>query len=151
MRQSSRFSSIALALNILGLAAVTGVEWVINLVFVRLDPSQIADLRTGPLGTAFVAASMIFLLGSILYCLALLRDGNAPRTPTIAYAIATIPIALRNFIPELALDLALALLGASVIWLGKWMLRSRPVAAPDTALPNGSQPQAMSPAGRESN
>src|SRR5947209_4312438 len=56
LRQSSRFSSIALTLNILGLAAVTGVEWVINLVFVELDPAQIAALRAGPLGTAFVAA-----------------------------------------------------------------------------------------------
>jgi hypothetical protein len=125
MRQSSRYSSVALALNVLGLAAATGAEWVINLVFVGLDPAQIAALRTGPLGTAFVAASMIFLLGSIVYCLALLRDGKAPRIPTIAYAIATVPIGLRTFVPELVLDLALGLLGASVIWLALWMLRSR--------------------------
>jgi hypothetical protein len=126
MRQSSRFSSITLALNVLGLAAATGVEWVINLVFVGLNPAQIAALRTGPLGTAFVAASMIFLLGSILYCLALLRDGKAPRIPIIVYAIATVPIGLRNFVPELVLDLALGLLGVAVIWLALWMLTSRP-------------------------
>ncbi len=124
-RQSSKYSSVALALNVLGLAAATGVEWVINLVFVGLDPAQIAALRAGPLGTAFVAASMIFLLGSILYCSALLRDGKAPRIPLVAYAIATIPIALRNVVPELVLDLALVLLGASVIWLALWMLRSK--------------------------
>src|SRR5215212_4933356 len=114
MRQSSRYSSVALALNVLGLAAATGVEWVINLVFVRLDPAQIAALRTGPLGTAFVAASMTFLLGSIVYCIALVRDGKAPRIPVTAYAIATVPIGLRNFVPELVLDLALGLLGVSV-------------------------------------
>jgi hypothetical protein len=131
LRQSSRYSSVALVLNVLGLAAATGVEWVINLVFVGLDPAQIAGLRTGPLGTAFVAASMTFLLGSLLYCIALLRDGQAPRIPTIAYAIAAIPIALRNFVPELALDLALGLLGASVIWLALWMLGSRPAASPE--------------------
>ena len=130
MRQSSRYSSVALALNVLGLAAATGVEWVINLVFVGLDPAQIAALRTGPLGTAFVVASMVFLLGSILYCIALLRDGKAPRIPTIAYAIATVPIGLRNFVPELVLDLALGLLGASVIWLALWMLRRSPARMP---------------------
>jgi hypothetical protein len=124
MRQSSRYSSVALALNVLGLAAVTGVEWVINLVFVGLDPAQIAALRAGPLGTAFLAASIIFFLGSLLYCIALLRDGTAPRIPVIAYAVATIPIALRIFVPELVLDLALGLLGASVTWLALWMLRS---------------------------
>ena len=79
-------------------------------------------LRNGPLGTAFLGASLIFLLGSILYCSALLRDGKAPRIPVVAYAIATMPIALRNFVPELVLDLALVLLGASVIWLALWML-----------------------------
>src|SRR5829696_2178727 len=125
MRQS-RYSSVALALNVLGLAAVTGVEWVINLVFVRLDPAQIAALRTGPLGTAFVAASFIFLQGSILYCIALLRDGKAPRIPVIAYAIATVPIGLRIFVPELVLDVSLGLLGTSVTWLALWMLGSHP-------------------------
>jgi hypothetical protein len=130
MRQSSRYSSAALTLNVLGLAAVTGAEWVINLVFVGLDPAQIAALRAGPLGIAFVAASMIFLLGSILYCSALLRDGMAPWIPTIAYAIATVPIGLRTFVPELVLDLALGLLGASVIWLAVWMLRSAPARMP---------------------
>lgn len=129
MRQSSRYSSVALALNILGLAAVTGAEWVINLVFVGLEPVQIAALRAGPLGTAFLAASITFLLGSILYCIALLRDGKAPRIPVIAYAIATVPIGLRIFVPELVLDLALGLLGASVTWLALWMLGSHP--APD--------------------
>jgi hypothetical protein len=129
MRHASRYSSFALALNVLGLAAVTGVEWVINLVFVRLDPAQIAALRAGPLGTAFLAASIIFLLGSLLYCSALLRDGKAPRIPVIAYAIATVPIALRIFVPELVLDMALGLLGVSVIWLALWMLGSHP--APD--------------------
>ena len=125
MRQSSKYSSVALALNVLGLAAATGVEWVINLVFVELDRAQIGMLRSGALGTAFLAASLIFLLGSILYCSALLRDGKAPRIPVVAYAVATIPIALRNFVPELVLDLALVLLGASVIWLALWMLRSK--------------------------
>ena len=129
MRQSSRYSSVALALNILGLAAVTGAEWVINLVFVGLEPVQIAALRAGPLGTAFLAASITFLVGSILYCIALLRDGKAPRIPVIAYAIATVPIGLRIFVPELVLDLALGLLGASVTWLALWMLGSHP--APD--------------------
>ena len=130
MRQSSRYSSVALWLNVLGLAAATGVEWVINLVFVGLEPAQIAALRSGPLGTAFVAASMIFLLGSILYCIALLRDGKAPWIPIIAYAIATVPIGLRNFVPELVLDVALGLLGASVIWLALWMLGTRPARMP---------------------
>jgi hypothetical protein len=133
MRQASRYSSVALALNVLGLAAATGVEWVTNLVFVGLDPAQITALRTGTLGTAFVAASMLFLFGSILYCSALLRDGQAPRIPIIAYALATVPIGLRTFVPELVLDVALGLLGAAVMWLALWMVTSRPAATTSNA------------------
>ena len=73
--------------------------------------------------------SITFLLGSLLYCIALLRDGKAPRIPVIAYAIATIPIGLRIFVPELVLDVGLGLLGASVTWLALWMLGNHP--APD--------------------
>ena len=116
----------------------------IHFVFVRLALSEIAALRTGPLGTASVAASMIFLLGSILYFLALLRDGKAPRIPTIAYGIATIPIALPQLVPELALDLALALLGASIVWRALWVLRSRPATT-------AQRLNAVSPAGEEAN
>jgi hypothetical protein len=142
MRRSSRFASVALALNVLGLAAATGVEWVINLVFVELDPAQIAALRTGPLGTAFVATSITFLLGSILYCVALLRDGTAPRIPVLAYAIATVPIGLRTFVPELVLDVALGLLGASVMWLALWMLAIRPAGMP-VPQPLPASPEAV--------
>jgi hypothetical protein len=133
MRQSSKYSSVALALNVLGLAAATGVEWVINLVFVELDRAQIGILRTGPLGTAFLAASLIFLLGSIVYCSALLRDGKAPRIPVVTYAVATIPIALRNFVPELALDLAL---GAT----GRFSDLARPLDARKQEFPAGGRP-----------
>jgi hypothetical protein len=103
-------------------------------VFVGLDPAQIAVLRGGPLGTAFLATSVIFLLGSLLYCSALLKDGKAPQIPVIAYAIATVPIALRAFVPELVLDLSLGLLGASVTWLAFWMLRSHPATDRDTRV-----------------
>ena len=58
-----------------------------------------------------------------MQCSAAGRQGAADSA--VAYAVATIPIALRNFVPELMLDLALVLLGASVIWLALWMLLSK--------------------------
>jgi hypothetical protein len=108
-----------LSLNFMGLAAATRAEWVINLVFAELDRAQLGMLRAGTLGTASLAASLIFLLGSLLYCSALLREGKAPRIPI------SVPIGVRNFVRELVLDLALPLLGGSVIWLALWMLQSK--------------------------
>src|SRR5438445_13089141 len=41
LRQSSKYSSVALALNVLGLAAATVVEWVINPAFGELHPATL--------------------------------------------------------------------------------------------------------------
>lgn len=128
LNRRKRFSTIAVAANLVGLAAATGTEWVINLVFAQLDPSQITALRSGPLGIAFLVASGAFLVGSLLFCIALLQGGAAPKVPTIAYALASIPIGFRNLVPELALDSALAVLAASVLWLALWLLQ--PTNAP---------------------
>jgi hypothetical protein len=122
LRRTGRFSAIAIGVNLVGLSAATGTEWVINLVFAQLDASHITALRSGPLGTAFLVASVVFLAGSLLFCIALFRGGTAPKIPTAAYALASIPIALRSFVPETILDLALAILAASVLWLALWLL-----------------------------
>jgi hypothetical protein len=121
LRRTGRFSTIAIAVNLVGLAAATGTEWVINLVFPQLDAWSITALRSGPLGIAFLVASILFLAGSLLFCAALFRDGTAPKIPTAAYALASIPIGLRNLVPETILDLALAILAASVLWLALWL------------------------------
>jgi hypothetical protein len=131
LRRTGRFSAIAIGVNLVGLAAATGSEWVINLVFAQLDASTITALRSGPLGTAFLVASVVFLAGSLLFCLALFKDETAPRIPTVTYALASIPVALRNLVPETILDLALAILAASVLWLALWLLtRPNPADAP---------------------
>jgi hypothetical protein len=125
LRRTGWFSAIAIAVNLVGLAAATGTEWVINLVFAQLDTSTITTLRLGPLGVAFLVASVVFLAGSLLFCIALFRDKRAPKIPTAAYAVASIPIGLRNLVPEIALDLAISVLAASVLWLSLWLLTLR--------------------------
>lgn len=124
LSRTQRFSAIAVGANLVGLAAATGTEWVINLVFAQLDTSHITALRSGPLGIAFLVASVVFLTGSLLFCIALFREGAAPKIPTVAYALASIPIGFRNLVPELILDSALAVLAASVLWLALWLLKS---------------------------
>ncbi|MDQ0849938.1 hypothetical protein QFZ65_001876 [Arthrobacter sp. B3I9] len=139
LRRTGWFSAIAVAVNLIGLVAVTGTEWVINLVFARLDASTITALRSGPLGSAFLVASVVFLVGSLLFCIALFNDETALRIPTVAYALATIPIGLRNLVPEIALDVALAVLAASVLWLALWLL-TLPVAGPRAPLASSTTP-----------
>jgi hypothetical protein len=131
LRKTGRFTAVAVGVNLVGLSAATGTEWVINLVFAQLDASHITALRSGPLGTAFLVASVVFLAGSLLFCFALFKDETAPRIPTVAYALAAIPIGFRNLVPEVVLDLGLVILAASVLWLALWLVtRPNPANVP---------------------
>ena len=44
-----------------------------------------------------------------------------PRLPLALYFIGAAPIALRAFVPELALDLGLVILAAAIAWLAGWL------------------------------
>lgn len=50
LRRTRRFSAIATGVNLVGLAAATGTEWVINLVFAQLDAFNHHDLAFGSAG-----------------------------------------------------------------------------------------------------
>ncbi|GAB7192582.1 hypothetical protein NUM3379_32910 [Kineococcus sp. NUM-3379] len=124
-----RAGSIAFGVNHLALAALVGVEFVLNLVFPRLDPAQIADLRAGPLGIALTTTSLLFLVGSLGFTAALARTGIPPRGALALYAAGAVPVALRAFVPELVLDLGLVVLAAGVAWLAAWLLRTGPAGS----------------------
>ncbi|THV23472.1 hypothetical protein [Glycomyces paridis] len=106
----------AFSANLTAVAALVGVEFTINLVFAYLEPAQVDDLRAGPLGTALTAASILFVLATLAFVAALWNRG-LPRVPLALYAVAVWPIGLRAFVPEIALQLALAVLAAAVAWL----------------------------------
>ena len=101
------------------LAALVGVEFVINLVFKDLPAETIQALRR-PLG-ALTAASMLFLLGTLAFVAAMLRSREIPPAPLVLYAIGAIPVSLRAFVPEAVLDLGLVVLAAGIAWLAIWL------------------------------
>lgn len=112
-----RFGRVAFAVNYLALGALVGVEFVINLVFARLEPAQITELRSGPLGLALTISSVLFLIGSVAFAVALLPTGLVPRGALALYAVGSVPVALRAFVPELVLDVSLVVLAGGVAWL----------------------------------
>ena len=42
--------------------------------------------------------------------------------PLVLYAVGAIPVALRAFVPEAALDLGLVVLAVGIAWLAIWLL-----------------------------
>jgi hypothetical protein len=114
------------ALSVIALAGLVGVEFVLNLVFPYVERDVVAMLRSGPLALALTVVSLLFLIGTVVFMVALWRTSNAPRGAILLYAASTIPIALRTVFPETVLQLGLIGLAAAITWLTAWMLRNIP-------------------------
>jgi hypothetical protein len=125
-RRAGQFGLVAFLLNAFSLAALVGVEFVINLVFAELPDSTIEVLRSGPLGVALTVASIAFLLGTLAFVTAMVRARQVPVAPLVLYAVGAVPVAFRAFVPEAALDLGLLTMAAGAGWLAIWLLTSAP-------------------------
>jgi hypothetical protein len=133
-RRAGRFGLVAYLINAFALAALVGVEFVINLVFAELPPDTIEALRAGPLGVALTVASVVFLLGTLAFAVAMIRTRELPTAPLAVYAIGAVPVALRAFVPEAVLDLGLLALAVGVGWLAVWFfLRATTIPVHATA------------------
>ena len=121
-RRTGTFGLVAFLLNAFALSSLVGVEFVINLVFKDLPAATVQSLRAGSLGIALTAASVLFLLGTLAFVAAMLRGREIPAVPLVLYAVGAIPVALRAFVPEAALDLGLVVLAAGIAWLSIWLL-----------------------------
>jgi hypothetical protein len=116
-RRSGLFGAIAFILHFVSLASLEGVEVVINLVFSKLPMETIAELRAGPLGLVLTVSSLLFLISTLAFVASLAMIKGVPRLALALYGLGAMPIALRAFVPELALDLGLVMLAAGVTWL----------------------------------
>jgi hypothetical protein len=120
-RSAGRFGLVAYLLNAFALAALVGVEFVINLVFAELPADTIEALRAGPLGTALTVVSVLFLLGTLTFAIAMIRTHEIPTVPMALYAIGAVPVSLRASVPEAVLDLGLVALAVGAGWLAAWL------------------------------
>lgn len=120
-RRAGLFGAVAFVMNFTALASLEGVEVVINLVFAKLPLETILELRAGPLGLMLTVTSLLFLVASLAFVISMFAGKGVPRIPLVLYAIGVVPIALRAFVPEWALDLGLATLAAAVAWLAGWL------------------------------
>src|SRR3954447_24724734 len=80
-RRAGNFGLVAYLLNAFSLAALVGVEFVINLVFAELPTSTVDALRDGPLGVALTVASISFLTGTFAFAAAMIRSRLVPIAP----------------------------------------------------------------------
>ncbi|HET6299671.1 MAG TPA: hypothetical protein VFG33_40280 [Kribbella sp.] len=120
-RRSGSFGTVAFGLNFAALALLVGVEFVLNLVFPRVDDATVDALRAGPLGVALTVSSILFLLSTAVFAASLWRREGPPRPALLLYAAGAIPVSLRTAVPEAALQVGLLLLAAAICWLSLWL------------------------------
>ena len=135
-RRAGTFGLVAYLLNAFSLAALVGVEFVINLVFADLPDRTIEALRDGTLGVALTVASISFLLGTLAFVAAMLRTREVPTTPLVLYAVGAVPVSLRAFVTEAALDLGLVTMAVGIGWISIWLFNrsSRITTRTDEAI-----------------
>jgi hypothetical protein len=120
-RRAGTFGLVAFLLNGFALSALVGVEFVINLVFNDLPDHTVDALRDGTLGIALTAASIAFLLGTLAFVTAMHLTREVPTAPLVLYAVGAVPVSLRAFVPEAALDLGLVALAVGIGWIAIWL------------------------------
>ena len=121
-RRGGTFGLVAYLTNAFALAALVGVEFVINLVFAELPDATRDELLAGPLGAALIVVSVLFLLGTLAFVATIYRTGEVPRVPLALYALGAVPVSLRAFVPEAALDLGLATMAVGIGWISIWLV-----------------------------
>ena len=120
-RRSGTFGAIAFGLNFAAIALLVGVEFILNLVFPRLDDATITALRAGPLGVALTVSSILFLISTTVFAASLWRQEGPPRPALLLYAVGAVPVSLRAAVPEGALQVGLLFLAIAICWLSVWL------------------------------
>ena len=130
---AGRFGAFAYAANLLGLGLFTGVAFALNMVLFYLDQSTVDTLREGPTGLALQISAVVFLAGTILFSVSMVRSGGFPRLAAVGYGVTLPLLALLAPLPDSPATSGVHVLAAvSVAWLSLSVLparRTAPVAA----------------------
>jgi hypothetical protein len=139
LRQShagGRFGAAAYGLNMVGLGLFGGVAFALNLVVFFLDPAVAAAVLAGPTRIALLVSMGVFVAGTSLFAVSMVRARVLPRLPALGYGVTLVALALLAPLPDTPLTSAVHVLAAaSLIWLSLSLMAPRP------AVPGGVEPR----------
>ncbi|GAA1813016.1 hypothetical protein GCM10009682_37730 [Luedemannella flava] len=97
---AGRFGAIAYATNLIGLGLFAGVGFALNLVVFYLDEATVATLLAGPTRVALLASAVVFVVGTLLFTVSMVRAGAFPRISAIGYGLSLTLLALLAPLPD---------------------------------------------------
>ncbi|MDT3444377.1 hypothetical protein [Pseudofrankia sp. BMG5.37] len=124
------FADAAFAVNLVGFGLFGGAAYALNVVVYPLGEDT--DLATAS-RAALLASAAVFVVGVVLFGIALLRSGAYPRTPVWLYLLGFPPFALAARLPDTPVTSMLhVLVGFAVGWLALscWRIARESQAAP---------------------
>ena len=113
MRVAGRLGDVAFTVNLLGLGLFGGAAYALNVALFPLavDPAPVTRL-------ALLVSAAVFVVGVILFGVAMLRGREYPRLPVWLYLLGFPPFALAARLPDSPLTSALHILvGVALAWL----------------------------------
>jgi hypothetical protein len=115
---AGRLGAVGYAVNLLGLGLFGGAAFALNLALVHLDAAVLAELLAGPTRLALLGSAVVFVAGSALFGVAMVRARVFPRPPAVAYVVALPAFALLAPLPDTPLTSGLhVVVGLTLIWL----------------------------------
>jgi hypothetical protein len=115
---AGRLGAIGYAVNIVGLGLFGGAAFALNLALVHLDADVLKDLLAGPTRLALLGSAVVFVVGSVLFGIAMLRARVFPRLPAAAYTVTLPAFALLAPLPDTPLTSGLhVVVGLTLVWL----------------------------------
>jgi hypothetical protein len=133
--ESGRFGAVAYAVNLIGLGLFAGVAFALNLVLFYVDDAVADEVLAGPTRFAVLSAALVFVAGTVLFSVSMLRARVLPAVPAAGYGAAFTLLALLAPLPDSPLTSAVHVLaGGSLIWLSAAVRAPAPVPAPGMPL-----------------
>ena len=124
--RSGRFGAFAYAANMLGLGLFSGVAFALNLVIFFQDPGQVAALTK----VVLKVASLVFVLGTVLFGVSMVRAKVFPVVPAWGYGIGFTLLAVFAALPDTPWSALVHVACAAVlVWLSAAVWASRPALA----------------------
>jgi hypothetical protein len=112
-RAAGRLGAVGYAVNVLGLGLFGGAAYALNLALFYVDGEP-----AGPTRIALLGSVLFFIVGTILFAIAMIRAGVYPRAAAWAYGIALPLFAFAGRLPDTPLTSGLhVVVGATLVWL----------------------------------
>ncbi|GAA4455199.1 hypothetical protein [Phytohabitans houttuyneae] len=116
--ESGRFGAVAYAVNLIGLGLFAGVAFALNLVLFYVDEAVADEVLAGPTRFAVLGSALVFVTGTVLFAVSMVRTRVLPVLPAAGYGLAFTLLALLAPLPDSPLTSAVHVLaGGSLIWL----------------------------------